>query len=396
MPDQPPNFDSRLKRLFFLRRRLHGRANRSLRFSPPLPADKAGDLANRCAWYLRGTGADLELEAEPGEVPEAQARQPLDGVRIVRPGEGRRPVATAVWSWAGRGWASLLGRNAYLVDPGFHRFTESHEWVELRNSFVPKAGREALRALSRRNLESYLAKHQGADEAVLFTTGPSLPAAMKREYGDGVVRIACNSVVKDEALLRHIRPNLLCFSDYVFHFGPSRYAEEFRQALHRMAKDFPECFVAVPKHCFGLTLAHFPELRDRMVGLDFADGPPWRAPSPSDPSVRATGNVLTQLMVPMAVPVARTVSVIGADGRAPGETYFWKHAPRGQFADLMWTVEDCHPSFFRHNDYAAYYQRHCDDVAGIAAWAESQGRSFRSLTRSMTPALHQREADLLN
>src|SRR5213076_14180 len=81
----------------------------------------------------------------------------------------------------------------------------------------------AMRADSKERLLRASLDLQGLDRAYVFGTGPSLARATEFDFSHGV-RIVCNSIVRNPELLAHIRPHFIAASDFVFHFGPSRYA----------------------------------------------------------------------------------------------------------------------------------------------------------------------------
>ena len=104
---------------------------------------------------------------------------------------------------------------------------------------------------------------------------------------------------------------------------------------------------------------------------------------------------MTTLMLPIALMLADDVSIAGSDGREPNETYFWKHNKQLQYSDdLMQTVFDAHPAFFRDRDYADYYEQVCDDLEALIQFGESHNKVVRAATPSWIPALRARGASL--
>jgi hypothetical protein len=97
------------------------------------------------------------------------------------------------------------------------------------------------------------------------------------------------------------------------------------------------------------------------------------------------------MMLPIALMIADEVSVAGADGRKPTETYFWQHGP--QYADdLMKSVFDAHPGFFKYRDYGDYYDVYCGQLESLIQAAESSGKSVLPAGPSWIPALSERGA----
>jgi hypothetical protein len=99
---------------------------------------------------------------------------------------------------------------------------------------------------------------------------------------------------------------------------------------------------------------------------------------------------MTLYMLPVASAIAEEVYVIGADGREKNEHYFWKHHETTQYGDLLSSVRDAHPSFFRDRNYNAYYEEHCRTIEELMRYGESHGVRYHSLTPSRIPALANR------
>lgn len=102
---------------------------------------------------------------------------------------------------------------------------------------------------------------------------------------------------------------------------------------------------------------------------------------------------MTTLMLPLALMLADDVTVAGADGRNPTESYFWSHSPRLQYSDeMMGTVFAAHPSFFRFIDYRDYYDEFCRSLEELISMGERAGKTVTALTPSWIPAFTKRGA----
>src|SRR5690606_24974902 len=64
------------------------------------------------------------------------------------------------------------------------------------------------------------------------------------DFSDGYV-IGCSSVVSNPELLRHARPHLITAVDPIFHFGPSVYAQKFRDDLAAAAAEYSFFFLTI-------------------------------------------------------------------------------------------------------------------------------------------------------
>jgi hypothetical protein len=240
-------------------------------------------------------------------------------------------------------------------------------------------------------LERLRAVGGGRRSAFILATGPSaLTVDLEKVTAD--VRITCNSAVRDLDRIREYRPNIIAFTDPVFHFGPSRYAAGFRRDVVRAAEAVDALVVC--GHAFaGPLLDLQPELRDRLVVIPHQHGGPWRWSTARNPTVREAGNIMTTLMLPIAFMLADDISIAGADGRQRTENYFWKHNPQLQYSgELMQTVFDAHPSFFRDSVYADYYEGFCSDLEELIQCGEAHGKTVRAVAPSWIPALRKRGA----
>lgn len=231
---------------------------------------------------------------------------------------------------------------------------------------------------------------EGVDRAYLLGTGPSARAALDVDMSDGV-RIACNTFVLDDELMDAVRPDILTFADPIFHFGPSTYAGAFQDAVERQAECHDFTIVTVERYA-DLLRARMPQLADRVVGVRMN---PSKAPANMDLNrqlaVHPFPNILTMLMLPLAATFATDIRLLGFDGRAPDEGYFWRHGSTVQFETELAEIQDVHPGFFKL-DYLDYYSEHLRVVERLLLELESSGCSIRSLTPSFMSPLIRRGA----
>jgi hypothetical protein len=362
-----------------------------LEFIPEVrTAEEFADLSARATCYLGDAGLPLYL---PG------ARFTLDAALV--PHMDPELVRDPGWVWhrpAGEGQlvvhrvtAASVSRvatsrtPAWIVDPRLFSRAEER-YFDLRNATTWPSYEPVRDALARLR-----ARAQGARTAFVLATGPSAslvdPSTITAD-----IRITCNSAVRNTELMRELRPDIICFTDPVFHFGPSRYAAEFRHDAVRVAADV-DALVVCGHRFAGPLLGLEPSLRDRLVVLPHQDGGPWRWPTDRNPTVRQAGNVMTTLMLPLALMLADEVTVAGADGREPTQSYFWSHNPRLQYSDeMMRTVFTAHPSFFRYIDYRDYYDDFCRSLEELIEVGERAGKTVTALTPSWIPAFTKRGA----
>ncbi len=355
-------------------------------------AAELADLAARINWYLADVDVPIHVAGADGV-----AFSPLDAPhmdpslvhrdRIVagapRAGVRARLVLHRV-DVASVAQTLPRARRMSIADPLF-AYTSELGYYRLRHALSATEAPEPGVAL--RNL---LAQRVEGGRALVLGTGPSAteldPTSVTAE-----IRVLCNSAVRDLKLVTTLRPQAICFGDPVFHFGPSTYAAAFRADLRR-AIEVCDAAIVLPIRYASLFTAHLPDLADRVVAVD--DGAAeWRWITEDRPEVHMSGNVLTYLMLPVALALADHVDIGGCDGRVATERYFWKHNPAIQYGgDLMADAFATHPAFFRSRDYGGYYDEHVAHLEEFLAVAEAAGKTVRGVTRSHIPALVARGA----
>ena len=311
-----------------------------------------------------------------------------------------------------------------MVDPTYYFSVEADTHRRLYIQTIDSQEKERLSELSKRNYQTLLDEVSGCERGYVFGTGPSLDRAMEFDYRGGF-RVVCNSIVKNKALLNHIKPHLLTFGDPMFHFSPCRYAATFRQMALAAVNEF-QCYIMTQEYSLPLYLAHYPELESKLIGIpapgvwEMSLGEiigmvlrrphkmPWftkipghkeeyNFPTPDKLYVRLTGSVLPSFMIPVVSSVCKEIYIIGADGRDPNErkpdeTSVWSYSSSSQFGDLMQTAFNTHPSYFRDQPYTFDYKIYCENFEGLLCFGESLGKRYYSLTPSYIPALAKRPA----
>lgn len=355
----------------------------------PRDAHEFSDLVGRVRCYLGDVDLPIylpgpEFAADPSLVPY------LDPALIKDPDwERQRPLGrphVLVHRVTPRSTVRLVARRsgaASVVDKSLCLSSELEYW-RVRDQVAWPNYPSADVSLHRLRESA-----RGATTSFVLATGPSA-LAVDLERIDAEVRITCNSAVSDTKRLTAFRPTIIAFTDPVFHMGPCRYAAAFRKDLVRAIELF-DPLVVCGSHWVSPLLTMHPELKDRLAVIPFAQGGPWRWPTDRDPSVRATESVLTNLMLPIALSLTDHVLVAGVDGRQPSENYFWKHGL--QYSDeLMQTVFDAHPAFFRDRDYEDYYERYCNEIEEFLQRAEAAGKTVVGAASSWIPAFRRRGA----
>jgi len=374
--------------------------------------EQLSDIINRISWYLPiekeqsnnvqitlGLGSNLtNWKRNPQDLhePKAQKRYitTLDHINFVDETVLDKEVSQAdvilIWDTSRMPPLKILGNlhKIHIVDPNYYSHTESSNYQGFFDRTRTSDQHQKLTELSLRNYTTLLDQVKECSSATVFGTGPSLNLALKFDFLGGF-NIVCNSIVKNRILLDYIKPQLLVFADPVFHFSPSKYSVEFRRHALKAIHD-NNCFCLVPEGRVALLLAHYPELKNRIIGMPTLRRS-FNFPTCENFYVKASDNILTLFMLPIASAVAKKIQIIGSDGRQKNENYFWKHSSTAQFDELMQTVFDTHPSFFRDRIYTDYYENHCQFLNDLIEYGESLGIKYISLTQSYIPALEKRQ-----
>lgn len=371
---------------------------------PPSSPEQAADLATRASWSLLGAGTERQVDiafdaGRLGAVPEYLDPSNLPSAVRWRPQIRRADLlrASMILVWRPEAllspWLVPVMDRVLVVAPSFFNLTEIGSWEEVARRCVSPDLAGELEDEGHRNLERLLREAGRGRTVNVLGNGPSVDEVYGAEVG-GDFNIVCNSAVRSRRLLEHVRPRVVACADPVFHFGPSRYAAQFRRDLVEAAEAF-DFFVAVskgPQHHWLAGAA--PALRSRLVPLEHVfEGAPT-VPTLEAPKVLSTGNILTLFMLPLAMAVAAdTIQIWGCDGRDPSEKYFWKHNASVQYDGLMKTVFEAHPSFFRDRVYSDYYDQHCAMLERMAMFAEQRGARVASCSVSHIPALINRASE---
>lgn len=344
------------------------------------------DLSARVNWYLKGRQVPVFMDGAAGIAFGPEDAPWMDPNLVFDPGwEAERPpgrgelvvhdvtIGSVIRFVRGMGAATL-------ATPWF--FDQSEwDWAALTSRYC-----EASLPTEPESIERILERARPRSSVLVLATGPSAseldPATVTEP-----IRITCNSAVRNHDLIAALKPDVIAFSDPVFHCGPSRYAAEFRKDL-RHAFETTDALFATGNHWSAPVFAHMPELRERSVVLAHGGSDSFSWVTPDSASVRSTGNVLTNLLLPIGFALGDDLAIAGCDGRNPSESYFWKHNPSTQYSDeMMQTAFAAHPAFFRDRDYVDYYDAHCAELEEFLSLAEAAGKSVRSVTSSHIPAL---------
>lgn len=231
------------------------------------------------------------------------------------------------------------------------------------------------------------------DKAYILGTGPSLEKAINVDWSDGV-RIVSNTIVKDAELWNHIQPHFLVAGDAIYHFGISEFAECFRRDLKKRLAETDTHFV-FPEIFYPFAQKEFSLFADRLIPIPMGDKKSVYNSIEQSFELPPIGNVLNNLLLPMACYLAYEICLWGFDGRSPNDKLFWKNSDRQFYADKVPQLKKLHPAFFDHlvpaNNPSKYVKEvHGDILQDLLKEAESNGKRFRMMHPSYTPVLMER------
>lgn len=279
----------------------------------------------------------------------------------------------------------LLGSSLSIfdVDDKNQRYATSNF---LRASFQLTRNREALQKKYKNRFKQLL-NTQGNSKLFLLGTGPSLEHYEEFSFENTTV-IACNSIVKNRAILTHSKPKIIVAADPVFHAGPSAYAKSFRNDLKSYLKTNPDCYFIAPFAHHHIYESFFADLPDsQLVFIPIEQKNKINLSIDDDFRLEPTDNVLTLFLLPLACTLSMDISLIGFDGNKRKPLfYFWKHSESSQYTNLISTSKKAHPSFFKRS-FSKYYKTHTDQLTIYIDEIRKKGIQITSRTKSYIPAI---------
>lgn len=384
---------------------------RKLVFYPTFQSkEELADQVNRVRWYVpESTRTEVWMAIENpldcvdfNKLPvPAHQRAPSfagDGIKLhlcrLQEIKTKLNIADVICVWntkTSRWFRNILPHllRVRIVDPDFYLSSECNSsaallWYDL----LTLAERVSWIDDSRLVLQRLFQELGGRKRAYLFGTGPSIKEVENHTYQDGV-RIICNSMVRNDHLLELIQPHILGFTDSVFHFGVSKYAEAFAKDVIKVVRRYG-VYCVTNQVGYALMRTHYPELTEYLIGVPARRFGRPIALSPTYLKTRDYTNILTRYMLPLAAGLSRELFLMGFDGRKSDENYFWKHNPTTQYTSSMDSAYKTHPAFFRDINYDAYYLKHCSTLSEMVKNFERNGIKIIVWGNSYIPALKKR------
>ncbi|MDR2627712.1 MAG: hypothetical protein LBC40_06735 [Dysgonamonadaceae bacterium] len=232
-------------------------------------------------------------------------------------------------------------------------------------------------------------KRENFENAVVCGNGPSLDNAFRFDFEKSFV-LACNSIVKNDALLRHLRPRILTGCDSVSHVGISKYASEYRKDLVKFLKEHKDVLYFTTITMGYIICLHYPEIAEQCLFIEqTSKGPVYDLlQNYGAPQLDSTTNIH---LLPIAATICDSIFLLGCDGKIPNADNedFWKHSLHAQYHDLVNTGHLCHPTFDVRRQRITY-KRYLDSVKATIIGGEARGKQYISLAASHVPELAER------
>ena len=253
----------------------------------------------------------------------------------------------------------------------------------LERADILNKSKENFNLFSNRKFADYV-----AGKSLLAATGPSIDKYKEIDRDQYKVVICCNTIVANNDVLNHLRPEYITAGDAISHFGISRYAEEFRKCLYNYLIYNDACFVTSAAQGYTLLLK-WPELSEKIMLIDQKSEVPvisllhdWVLPK--------LDSTLNIHMFPIASTLSTEIHMLGFDGRSlvkNDREDFWNHSNLVHFHDLVDTGHLCHPSFDFHRQRSTE-QRFITDTHESIKFLKAAGKEVISLNPSYTAAIN--------
>lgn len=358
---------------------------------PDFPdTQEADEVVSELALYLQGETVKIHLT-----VPDGPREIIIGPSQSVGPASSRlgRPLVLYWDAVAATGFRLASPRTRFIDR---HRGGKNESITLARLAYSDtwsRSSKSDMAALGQANLGSFRRAISGRRGSQLFATGPSLSHLDLNAVAEpNSLRIVCNSIVSNDAVMSLLRPDLVTFGDPAFHFGSSEYSQQFRRDLRRQMRSNPELRALFPLEFSANVYDLVVEFPSRAIPVPIAW--PWYRSvdrlAATGEGLR-TGNIMTSLMLPASYLVDGEVQLFGFDGRKPSDKEFWQHSARAQYSEAVYSsVRSRHPAFFLEAGFESYYDKHCSIVQQMVTSLEQHGRDVLCRTPSAIPALEDR------
>lgn len=364
---------------------------------------------HRAAWYLPKTegvidevvlGVSEKFRQDKRPSYMGAPRQPVDHIRQENNQEHyAQSLAQAdtvlVWKSAKIGIEQereFVGKRVVYVDTEDPELMEWGAYCGLHWWLLGSARRHEILTKSQEMFREVMALPEinNSHASAVFGTGPSVEKALELDFSR-CTSIVCNTAIKDDKLLAHVRPKFVTAGDAVSHFGVSLYADCFRKDLATVLPKYDMYLFSTAMYG-NILRVQFPELEDRILLCEQTTTVPvfdlsqyWGLPK--------LDSTLNVHMLPLAGTFNDRVYLLGCDGRRPDgkdNEDFWGHSRRTQYHELVDTGHEAHPMFdVRRQRITESFFRE-STMYTLALGERKYNKTYISLARSFTPAIDRR------
>jgi hypothetical protein len=275
-----------------------------------------------------------------------------------------------------------------LIDQNVSNMRSGYNLSSLNYYSSSKKKINKLRKVSKKNFLNFYKKIKNSKKKkiCIVGTGPSSENAFKTNFLD-FNTIICNTIVKNKTLLKIINPAAIVAADADLHFGPSKYAQKFRQDTINAIKKF-KCYLICPEAHIQIILNEIPKSLHKMVIGIPVDGRALNINLNKEFRLAAVDNVLCQFLLPISLFLSDEIYMIGFDGRKPDDKKFWSHNESNQYYDLYDTLILSHPAFFHFRSYDLYSETHNNNINNLFKLADLNNKKIYSITKSNIPEIN--------
>jgi hypothetical protein len=284
-------------------------------------------------------------------------------------------------------WSLVLNQTALIVDVDRYATWDCYSYPILRCLLAEKDKIIGYRVIAQKRFVDYEKNLLPYTRAYVFGTGPSVETAYNYDFSDGY-RIICNTLVKNDSLMEHIKPHFIVAADGIYHFGISKYAASFRRDLERTIRKH-SCMLLMPETYYENFIFHYPHLKESIITVSY-ERKSINIDMIKDLSIKPMGNVLTQLLLPLGSSLANDIRFLGFDGRKPDDKHFWSSSNAVNYEDLKIFQQQAHPGLFKGVNFEQYAKDQSEQAEEIISHGESLGKCYYSLNESTNSALAKR------
>lgn len=204
----------------------------------------------------------------------------------------------------------------------------------------------------------------------LFLTGPSLNEGIDSYNGTygGSCNIVVNSFIKSDRLWNLVHPNIVIFSDPVFHGSYSSYTNRFFADLKKRIEQNSELIIICPMRDFYIIQNEIGACTKNIIYTTFCNSEKNELQIHNNEIfVPVTGNVFSGFAYPFIKYLNPTqIDIFGLTGKPNIEDnqYFWEHHDDTQYNEEKQNLIVQYPGFFNisYKDYNKQHEKRVIEI----------------------------------